>query len=424
MNYTALSLSQTPPLSVPLPYFLSAPLFLAAAALLLLSGGADLLATRWSPQMLALTHLVTLGFLGTVMLGAVQQVVPVLIGVPLWRARALAWAVLVLWLPGVVLLTVGMGGAQAQTAQIGGVLLAAAAGLFLLAVAASLLRARTRHATRPAMALALLALAPTVAIALYLLLRFEGLLPLAHPLTRLHIGWGAMGWIFLLIVGVAYQVVPMFQITPEYPRHLRRALAPLSAALLLLWSGSHLVPGLVWVGGLLGLAALLFAAQTLWLQQHRRRRLADVTLDFWRLAMGSLVLAVLAWAALWLWSAAWLALMVGLLFFLGFAASAVSGMLYKIVPFLIWLHLNNRLQQTGRPQLRVPNMKQVIPERNARWQLRLHLLALFVLAAALPGPHWLTPAAALVWLSSALLLGYNLLLGLLCYRRTLRLAVA
>ena len=35
MSYTALSLSQSPPLAVPLRFFLTAPLFLAAAALML-----------------------------------------------------------------------------------------------------------------------------------------------------------------------------------------------------------------------------------------------------------------------------------------------------------------------------------------------------------------------------------------------------
>lgn len=409
MNYTALSLNQTPPLSVPLPYFLAAPLFLATAALVLLLGGPELLLSRWSPAMLALTHLITIGFLGTVMIGAVQQLVPVLIGVPLPAPRLIAWGLLPLWLFGAGLLIVGMGLSSPLAVQAGGGLLGVAVLLFLLVVLRSNLRSDSRHATRPAMVLALLALGVAISLALYLIWHYQGRLPLAHPLTALHIGWGAVGWLFLLLVGVSYQVVPMFQITPEYPLRLRRWLAPLIWLALLLWSaGVDLLDWAVAAG------VLLFAMQTLWLQAKRRRRLSDVTLDFWRLAMGCLILAVVVWAV------PQLELLTGVLFFIGFAVSAVSGMLYKIVPFLIWLHLNNRLQQAGIHQGGIPNMKQVIPERLARWQFRLHLLALVTLIVLLLWPSLPQQPAALLWLADSLFLGWNLWQAQRLYRRILR----
>src|SRR3546814_20727384 len=36
-------------------------------------------------------------------------------------------------------------------------------------------------------------------------------------LTNLHVVWGLSGWVGLLIIGVAFQVVPMFQVTAVYP---------------------------------------------------------------------------------------------------------------------------------------------------------------------------------------------------------------
>ncbi|NOR73087.1 MAG: hypothetical protein GQ467_04370, partial [Mariprofundaceae bacterium] len=60
MSATAgLSLDQAPPLSVPLRFFLTAPLFGIAAALRMLTGGPVIFASRWSPSMFALTHLIT-----------------------------------------------------------------------------------------------------------------------------------------------------------------------------------------------------------------------------------------------------------------------------------------------------------------------------------------------------------------------------
>lgn len=419
MNYTALSLSQTPPLSVPLRFFLTAPLFLAAAALLLMVAGNEVLQGRWSPTMLALTHLVTLGFLGMCMVGAVQQLLPVLLGTPLASPRLVATLLHLPMTLGIASLVAGMGLSRPLLLQLGSGLLLPALLLFILVTASCLWRTRSRHATVAAMGLSLLGLLLLGSIALWLLQFGHWQLPLAHPYSRLHIGWGALGWIAALLIGVAYQVVPMFQITPEYPPLMRRWLIPAFALLLGGWSlATWWLPGLVPLAGyLLALLLLLFAGQTLWLQEQRRRRLADVSLDFWRLAMGSLILAVLGWMGAQWFDWPRLEILVGVLFLLGFALSAVNGMLYKIVPFLVWLHLNSRLQARGSWQGSVPNMKQIIAVSATRRQFRLHLLALVTLLGVVLLPAIPVALAALLWLLDALYLWWNLFQALRLYRQ-------
>jgi len=78
-------------------------------------------------------------------------------------------------------------------------------------------------------------------------------------------------------------------------------------------------------------------------------------------------------------------------------------MMYKITPFLNWLHL----QRLGAPMSAVPNMKKMIPAEAMTGQLRLHVLALLLLLAAvwLPG---LTRFAGLVFAASCAWLGWNL----------------
>lgn len=61
-----------------------------------------------------------------------------------------------------------------------------------------------------------------------------------------------------------------------------------------------------------------------------------------------------------------------MIFLLGFAASVISGMLYKIVPFLAWFHLKT---QTGAKVGAIPNMKEMIPDKLARLHFRPHPLA-------------------------------------------------
>ena len=73
-------------------------------------------------------------------------------------------------------------------------------------------------------------------------------------------------------------------------------------------------------------------------------------------------------------------LLLGVLFIGGFAVSVVNGMLYKIVPFLAWFHLQAQLQARAGS---IPTMKDMIAERWTRWQFRLHLAACGLLAVGL-----------------------------------------
>ena len=89
-----LSFSQAPPILVPFRFFLSAPLFGLLAALLALWYGPSLMDSRWQSSVLALTHLMTLGFLGMAMVGAMMQMLPVVAGSPVpirwaWRAPSM-----------------------------------------------------------------------------------------------------------------------------------------------------------------------------------------------------------------------------------------------------------------------------------------------------------------------------------------------
>lgn len=411
MSYTTLSLSQTPPLSVPLRYLLTAPLFAAAAGFVVLLFP-EALMSRWTPATLAATHLLTLGFLAMTMFGALQQLLPVLTGSSIPRAPLFSAAMHPALAAGTLALTAGMGMGSAWLMQLGTLLLLVTAGTFTAVIGYALLRARSAHATVWAMATALLSLVITVALGSGLLMHAGWRAPVAHPLTDLHLMWGMVGWVAVLIIGVAWQVVPMFQLTPDYPRLLRRWLVPLLLSGLVVWSVARagLEAGNGTFAGVIA-ALLVFAGTTLWTQYKRRRRLPDVTLAFWRVAMVALVVALVL-----LMVPGDHALLVGVLLIVGFAMSAVNGMLYKIVPFLIWLHLNNRLQQSGQWQGRVPNMRQIIAEVALRRHYRLHLLVLLLSLLGVTWPMLFARAAGAALAMASLMLGWNLLRGVQVYR--------
>jgi succinate-acetate transporter protein len=170
----------------------------------------------------------------------------------------------------------------------------------------------------------------------------------------------------------------------------------------------------------------LFALVTLRLQQQRRRKVADVTMDFWRFGLSCLLLALLMLA---LANAAQISigdtdLVVGALLIVGFAMSLITGMLYKIIPFLVWLHLTNTIDISARWQMRIPNMKKIVPDKHARNQWRLHLLAVCLIMLSLMISSLMISslvfAASAAFMLSNLYLAFNLIRGAAVYQRFVR----
>ena len=87
---------------------------------------------------------------------------------------------------------------------------------------------------------------------------------------------------------------------------------------------------------------------------------------------------------------------------LGAMVSVVSGMLYKILPFLSWLHLQNAA--AGRSK--VPHMGDYLAERFMKLQFRAHLVALALFLLAIFWPVLLARSAGL-----ALVVAHGLLLA-------------
>lgn len=415
-----LSFEQAPPISVPFRFFLTAPVFGVAAGLLLLIKGGDLLQSRWLLETLAATHLLVAGFMLQAMCGALMQFVPVAAGGNIWRPR---------WIAGVVhpLLIVSTGLLVAAfLSQRAGLFVAAAhgfsvgLGIFLAVIGVALWRSPARGPTIVTLRMATIGLLVTLILGVLLARALaQGNSNSLLAWVDVHAAWGLWGWGLMLVSGVAYFVVPMFQLTPAYPGWMTRSFPPLMVTALMLWSVQLFSPNemaktLGLVGGLM--SAGIFAGVTLQLQMQRRRKVSDTTLRYFRLAMLCLAAAVLLGAGV-LWHPevaddprAIVGL--GVLTLVGVFVSAIAGMLYKIVPFLNWLHL----QQASGLHSMPPTMNQMMAESQLRWQFYAHLLALGVLLLAVWIPA-LGRIAGVLFAVDCAWLGVNLLNAMRAYRR-------
>lgn len=399
----ALAFGNHPPLSLPLRYFLSAPLFAALAAAFLAWQGEAALLSRWSPLTLAITHLMVLGCVSMTMIGALLQMLPVVAGIEVPRTHAVGAVVHLCLCAGTLALAAGFWLGNPVLFRLAIALLLAGLTLFVGACTVAMwqyhLPGSGAVVAGIRLALASLLLTMILGAMLASVFAWPGLLQVPlQRLTDLHAMWGMLGWVGLLVIAIAFQVVPMFMLTEPYPKYLTGAYSTwifmllVAASLSSAWTGSGAVLHTAFVA-LLAAGYALFGGATLYLLARRKRPRADPATLFWRTAMACLLAAL----GLWLWPAAAPSnntpLAIGVLLIGGFALSAISGMLYKIVPFLTWYHLQDLRAASKR---KPPNISQIIPERHAQWQYGAHLAGLLLLLGACYQPALARPGAALV----------------------------
>ena len=359
-----------PSILLPLRFLLSGVLALLAA-LLLLFLRPELLATyHYNQYVIAITHLIVLGWICTIVMGGMYQLVPVALETRLYSERLAGWHFL--------LHLVGFTGMvwmfwTWNMKQVGhfGCVLGLGVGLFVYNLFRTLVRVPRWNVVAASVASALVWLSLAILAGLMLAAGkcaydsaaattgtgalgalLQGLRSAAGFVTRFdqigamhaHAHLGGLGVFVMLIVGISYKLIPMFTLSELQSRW--RAAA--SLALLNLGLAASFVAILLrsrfkLACALLVLAGLALYGLEIWaILRARKRRTLDwgvryfLTAILWLVPL-SLLAVVLSWPRLPLnVFTGQLENLYGFLGLFGVVSFAIIGMLYKIVPFLVW----------------------------------------------------------------------------------------
>lgn len=383
------------PASIPFRFFGAAVAFHALAWAALLAGAAEWPAWRGGPGWpLAALHLATLGTLLCSAIGASLQLLPVATRQPV-RAPRLAAVLWWLYVPGVALLTSGMGLARPDWMAAGGAAVLAGLLVFGLLLASNLAGARGM----PGVVLhgwgALVALAVVLVTAAALLAFWLGRPALPAAAARaLHLAGAGYGLMGLLTLGLSYILLPMFLLGPVPSERGQLEAGGCALAALLLAAAAALAgddgPSLLraLAVGLGGVALLLHLRLMRQVLAGALRRELGPALGLmklgWAGAAASLALALaLALGA----PAERLGRAFGVLLVVGWLLSFLLGVLQRILPFLAAMH-------AARGHRRPPTPSALTLDGALRWHARAHGLALALLVAAALGDLASAAAAA------------------------------
>lgn len=306
----------------------------------------ELIAAPLSYPVIAWVHLLTLGCIGSMILGASVQLVPVALQTPFPKVKLAEWAWF-LWILGIVLFELGFSREVLAILAPGATML----GIVLLGYALAITAMFRKSPARDTVAWHLLAASWLAVIGFVLgwllaLTNVNGILGgKLMPVLAAHIIVMMVGWVAMTLLGVGYKLIGMFTLAERQIDQVRANISGLFISLgtvtMLVGIAFSLNRLVASVGaGLIAWGVLMAALEITRMYERRMRKAIDVHMPFAIVAWGVMVIASVLLVSLTFEAnpmatnvtstTAWMV-------FTGAFLVAIQGFFYKISTFLIWL---------------------------------------------------------------------------------------
>jgi len=393
MSPSGLNLLYLPPFSIIARFFITALLFLNAEFLFLLFQS-----LQGELYLTPSVHIFTLGFMASTMIGALFQMLPVVAGAVIENSLRKATFVHVGLTLGTIFLVHGIYSFNKSVTLFGLFLLASSLLYIAPLMLYKLIKVKNLRDAPRGFRFALGSLIIGVILATFLVLNLLGILSLNHKyLFDLHMSFMLFGWTATLVASVSFQVIEMFFVTPPYPKFIS-AYLPISVFLLLMLK--LVLPNFALLDFLISLLFVIYAFFTVKLLLQRKRKIKDPLINLWYASMLFLVISCLLFPFREKFFYFFL-MAFGL-----FVLSVIMAMMYRIIPFLVWMHLSTK----GIPN--APTMFEVIPQKRMWINFYLHLISILSLIFLIFKLYLLPP---IMFLISSLYFLFNITKGVLVY---------
>lgn len=399
-----------------LPFYLYAALSFLAGTILLFYSLPAFTQHYFHPHILAVTHIIALGWGTMIILGASHQLVPVLIEGNLYSNR-LAYASFVLAAAGIPLLVYGFYVFNMSwPAKWGGRMVLLSVLCYVINLIASMWKSNAKNIHAFFILTASLWLFLTSFFGLALVYNFTiPFLPKESiKYLPLHAHLGVIGWFLLLVMGVGSRLIPMFLISKYANSKLLWLIYVLINGGLLFFLISFLYfPGTsftVPITALL-LALLFFGFYCISAYRQRIRKKVDEQMKVSLLSVAMMLLPLIFLVSI----AGWLltekinvkmVLVYGFVIFFGWITAIIFGMTFKTLPFIVWNKVYHKKAGMGK----TPNPKDLFNNKIFSLMALTYLIGFIVfIAGAYAANFIMLNFATLLLILAALLYNYNVI---------------
>jgi len=402
--FQGLSTDQAPPISVPFRFFLMAPVFGMLISWMMISFSPSEIFNRYSPVTIGLVHLFTLGILAQMIMGALQQMLPVLAGAVIKKPIFFASIVHTSLNLGTLSLSAGFILSSSLYLMVGATLLSISFVIFLFTVIKLLFKVKYITSTVNTMKIFSIAALLTIGLGLYLVTQHIGgdIDKYHYLIVDSHIAFGMFGFAVILIMGVSFQVIPMFYVAKDFPKFVQNKYARVLLGMLVLYAIFSILGLDRYVIKLIfTLIIISFAHYALVSLNNRRRNVFDVTLWFWKFSLYMLILSMV----IYILNDKVNELLFVIVFAFGFLFSLLQGMVYKIIPFLAWFHLSSK------GYFNIPTLRDFITADAIKIQFFIYVASIFIFLLAIFINQDFIYIGAIVFFVSNLLLLANFIVA-------------
>lgn len=378
---------------------------------------------HFQPKILAVVHIATLGWITMIIFGALFQLIPVVLEVKLY-SELMAEVQFWIYSLGTAGLIMSFWNMLFNVHLVFyAILLFIAVSVFTVNVALTLKSVRKWNLTATYLTAAVIYLFITAASGLLLSINLgTPFIKINHlSILKAHAHIGFIGWFMMIIMGVAYKLIPMFSLSHGYSTLPSKLCFPLVNAGLIgismeMIRGNESVLYFSSLGILIS-GILLFLLQIFLILKNRVRKTFDTGLRFSVAAFSVVLLIITAGSFLAFVVTEGTQLQVkmisiyGYLILFGFISMLIKAQMYKIVPFLVWFHKYSSLVGIKA----VPMLKDMFNEKIANTGFAIMILGIMcAIAGFFMSINLLLLAAFSLTFISAAIFASNMIL---IYRR-------
>ena len=336
------STDKAPSPDVVVPHYVAATIGFLVLGLLLIVFRQNLLGHYFHPHLFALTHVAVLGWMTMLIIGALYQLVPVILNTPLYSEPLAKWTFWSL-LTGVVGLSLGFALSQyGLVVPVFASITYIALLLFSYNIIKSINGASILNMSGQFVIAAIFWLFLTGTFGILMAYNLGNNFLGNHQMAflKVHIHLGLVGWFLQLVIGVSTTLLPMFFVShAQTEQKLKKAFYFLNAGLLALgvnWL-SVSIPWLSIASWVVIVTGVLFYISYVYESYQKRVRKLDIGMQVSVLAFPALILPlVLALYVLFVGDGK-MDILYGFTALTVFFFPLILGQTYKTLPFIIWL---------------------------------------------------------------------------------------
>ena len=378
-----LATEMAPPFVLVAHYFIAGAIFYMIASFILPFYAGELNTFFLSPAIASLMHLYLLGFIMMIIFGAMYQLIPVVLEIPIF-SKDFAYIQFYLFVTGVVIFSIALGvNGYIKMLPYGAIMMYISMLIFVANVFLTYKNIELWSITAKYILVSNIFLLVGVSIGFYMALDLiYGFGADIVSLVTLHISTTIVGYILMTIMGIGMILLPMFSLSHGFSdKSINIAFYMVIIGLVLfLVSVFTKIMVLKYFGIALVGVSIILGLYQMWLIFTTRIRKQN---DFWAKNMiasfYSLILSLLILGLAIFLNSQTLFILFGFMLFFGFFVFFIVGHIYKILPFLVWYQRYSPL--VGK--IKVPMLNEMVKENVADIQFWITTLGVILCSIAI-----------------------------------------